>query len=182
MLAAVGARIFIGEVVAVQTWAAAVVVSCGVLLIFLLRADSAAASVGIGDGLALGAAAALAGTSIILRKNRTMGAGPGLAMGGFIAAGLSVPFADFATVSYADAGWLILNGAVIVPAAFLLTAFAARRLPPPETTLLFLLETIFGSVLALLFLGEVPPQITVGAGIIILGAVVAHSSWALRRG
>ncbi len=182
LLAAIGARLFIGEVVAVQTWLAAVVVALGVLVIFLLRPDSAAESIGIGDLLALGAAASLAGTSIILRKHRTMAAGPGLMMGGFFAALLSAPFADYADISTSDFAWLTLNGVVVVPVAFLLTAYAARRLPPPETTLLFLLETIFGSVLALLFLGEFPPQTTIGAGVIILGAVLAHSFWALRRG
>ena len=181
LLAAIGTRVFIGEAIAVQTWLAAIVVAFGVLIIFLLRAESAGEGVGIGDMLALGAAASLAGTSIILRKNRKMAAGPGLMMGGFFAALICAPFADYATIGIADAGWLILNGALVVPLAFLLTAFAARRLPPPETTLLFLLETIFGSVLALLFLGELPPQTTIGAGVIILGAVIAHSSWALRR-
>ncbi len=181
LMAAAGARIFIGERIAPQTWAAALAVALGVLAIFVLRSDSAPATAGVGDLFALGAAAGLAANNIILRRNREMSAPPGLALGGLLALAASAPFADFGGVSAADAGWLALNGAVVVPGAFLLTAYAARRLPPPEITLLFLLETVFGSSLAWFFLGEAPPRITVAAAVVIVGAVGLHSYWSLRR-
>ena len=181
LFAAAGARIFTGEVIAKQTWAAALAVALGVAAIFIWRTDASFARAGLGDLFALGAALSLACTSIILRQNRGMSAAPGLALGGVVAGALTLPFADFDTVTRADFGWLFLNGALVVPAAFLLTAYAARRLPPPETTLLFLLETVIATLLAWWFLDEKPPLVTVAAGAVILGSVISHSAWSLRR-
>ena len=178
ILAAVGAWIFLNERISRPTWAAAAAVGLGVGVIF---ADKVSGSGLLGDFLALITALSLAACSIIIRKNQDIAFVPGLIIGAVLSALLFLPFADWTTVDRQDAVWMIVNGAVIMPFSYLLITAASRLLLPPEVNLLFLLETALGPLWVWLVLTEAPPVNTMLAGALVIGIVLLHSAWVLRR-
>ena len=178
ILAAVGAWIFLNERISRPTWAAAAAVGLGVGVIF---ADKVSGSGLLGDFLALITALSLAACSIIIRKNQDIAFVPGLIIGAVLSALLFLPFADWTTVDRQDALWMLVNGAVIMPFSYLLITAASRLLLPPEVNLLFLLETALGPLWVWLVLTEAPPVNTMLAGALVIGIVLLHSAWVLRR-
>ena len=189
LLAAAGARIFLGERIAMQTWLAALAVAVGAAVLMTSGGDGVGEAAKIesgtkliGDLLALFVAATLAAGSIVVR-----GSGgamlPGVALGGLLSAVALFAFADWQSVMSFPASLLLLaDGALVIPLSFALITLAARRLPPPETGLLFLLETFLGSLWVWLILLERPPLPSLLSGLFIASVLIAHSLWALRRG
>ena len=198
LLAAAGARIFLGEKIAPQTWLAALAVAVGAAVLMTSGGEGGVGGVGgvgvgeaakiesgtklVGDLLALFVAATLAAGSIVVR-----GSGgamlPGVALGGLLSAVALFAFADWQSVMSFPASLLLLaDGALVIPLSFALITLAARRLPPPETGLLFLLETFLGSLWVWLILLERPPLPSLLSGLFIASVLIAHSLWALRRG
>ena len=179
MLAAVGARIFLGERIAPQTWAAAAGAAVGAG--FLMANESGGVRLA-GDVFALLAAASLAGGSVAIRGSGETGMLPGVALGGALTALAWGFFADWQTVADARNGWLLFaDGAIVVSLSLALITVAAKLLPPPETGLIFLLETALGPLWVWLVLSERPPSSSLLAGIFIATVLIAHSAWALRK-
>ncbi|HSH12898.1 MAG TPA: hypothetical protein VLA15_04090, partial [Desulfurivibrionaceae bacterium] len=54
-------------------------------------------------------------------------------------------------------------------------------IPAAEVSLMLLMETVFGSLLVWLFLGEVPPDMSFVGGSIILVALAVHGWLEARR-
>ena len=179
MLAAVGARMFLGEKIAPQTWTAALAAAAGAG--FLMAGETEGGHL-LGDFFALLTAAALAAGGVLIRGNPEVNALPGVAVGGAMTAAGWGFFAEWETVA-AGRNLLILaaDGALVVALSFVLITLAARLLPPPETGLIFLLETALGPLWVWLFLDERPPSSSLAAGIFIAAVLIAHSAWALRR-
>lgn len=76
-----------------------------------------------------------------------------------------------------DFGRIALLCLVFLPAATTLIQIGPRYLPAAEVSLLLLLETVFGSFLVWLVLGEVPPELSVVGGSIILLTLAANGVW-----
>ena len=196
MLAAVGARLFLGERAAPQTWAAAL--AAGVGAAFLLAGgmegngvdgigNDGAGGVGgsgswLGDLFGLLTAVCLAGGAIVIRGSGDTAMVPGIFLGALLTSLFWAGWADWGSVW--DVGGMVLlfvDGAVVVALALALIAAAARWLSPPETGLIFLLETGLGPLWVWMFLGERPPQSSLLSGVFIALVLIAHSVWALRR-
>jgi drug/metabolite transporter (DMT)-like permease len=77
--------------------------------------------------------------------------------------------------------WIVLNGAVIMPLAFYSLAMAPVFLPGATVGMFYLLETILAPVWVWLIFNEVPTNQTFVGGSILLGALIAHSVWEMRR-
>ena len=180
MLAAVGARVFLGEKIAPQTWAAALGAALGAG--FLLAGQVGGGRL-LGDFFALLVAAALAAGGVLVRGNPEVNALPGVALGGAMTAAGWGFFAEWETVA-TGRNFLILaaDGALVVALSFVLITLAARILPPPETGLIFLLETALGPLWVWMFLDERPPPSSLAAGVFIAAVLIVHSVWALRSG
>jgi drug/metabolite transporter (DMT)-like permease len=183
LLAAVGARIFLGEPIAKRTWIAAFAALGGVALIFSGGGDSAgkfaaADTVLIGNLLALASAAAIAGASIVARRHHSADTIPGIALGAALAALVFAPFAEWTTLfdSGFDLALIIANGALIVPLSFALINLASRILPPPEVGLIFLLEMALGPLWLALGANEIPPPPTIAAGALMALIFAAHTA------
>ena len=178
MLAAAGARIFLGEKVARQTWAAAIAAGAGAG--FLMANETGAGRLE-GDVFALLAAASLAGGAVTIRGGGERGCCRGVVLGSVLTAAGWGFFADWGTVADARGGFLLfLDGAIVVSLSLTLITIAARLLPPPETGLIFLLETGLGPLWVWLVLHERPPWSSLLAGAFIAAVLIAHSVWALR--
>ena len=179
MLAALGARIFLGEKIAPQTWLAALAAGAGAAL--LMAGDIGGGHL-TGDFFALLAAAALAAGGVLIRGNPEVNALPGVALGGAMTAVGWGFFAEWETAATAqNALLLFVDGALVVALSFVLITLAARLLPPPETGLIFLLETALGPLWVWMILSERPPSSSLLAGIFIAAVLIAHSAWALRQ-
>lgn len=83
-------------------------------------------------------------------------------------------------------GWhdfklILLLCVCFLPASSILIQTAPRYLPAAEVSLFFLLETVFGSLLVWLFLGELPGPLAFAGGAIILSALAVNGILEARR-
>lgn len=173
IFAAVLAALFLGERAPARTWIAAAVIALGLLVIAFGGAGSL-----FGRLIGIATAAVFGATFVYMRG---MGQGdtiPGLALGGLlIALGAAAPaqLIDLPAQSYAAAAGL----ALVLPLAFGLIGRGPRYLPAPEVSLLMLLETVFGTLWARIFLDETPTAATLAAiGLILTTLAVFY----LRQG
>jgi drug/metabolite transporter (DMT)-like permease len=170
--------LFLGERPTPRLWIVIGVVMAGVAVIV---------SGGIGSGdvrgdlAALGAALAIAGTLVVIRRARGIVMLPAIALGSFLAAMFAAPFAALASPDVTDVALLGVIGLVVAPVAFGCISLGPRYLQAPEVSLLMRLETVLGPVWALIILGEVPAVSTVVGGVVIVVAIVAHSVLTIRR-
>ena len=142
----------------------------------------------LGDGAALFAATLFAGYFTLLRKQSHIDMGPAVAVAGVFNALLAVPFLFLLGEGLAPllaiegARWqLILLSGALLSLAMSLTAIGPRYLPAAEVSLLILLETVLGPLLVWAVLDEVPPDTTLIGGAVVIGALLAHTFWNLRR-
>ena len=80
-----------------------------------------------------------------------------------------------------EAGLLLLLGGVILPISFAMITLSPRYLQAPEVSLILLIETVLGPIWVWLALGEVPHIKTLIAGVLILGTLLIHTSFSLRK-
>ena len=165
IFAALFSVIFLGERAPLRTWIVAAAIAGGLLLIALGGAGSAIGRVsGIATAIVFGA------TFVVMRATGRGDTLPGLALGGALIAASTAVFA--APFSLSATGFAALAGlAVVLPTAFALIGQGPRYLPAPEVSLLMLLETVFGTIWAWLWLAEVPSRPTLFAVAIILVAL-----------
>ena len=178
LLAAVFSRIFLGEQVAGRTWIATLL---GVLGIALIFAGAAQQKSILGDVFALGAAACIAGTFVVIRFARNVNMIPALALSGLLLALCTYPLATPLPLTTHDALFLLLLGGFVAPVSFALITLGPRTLTAPEVGLILLLETVLGPIWVWLVLNEAPPAGTLLGGGIVLGTLIGHSVLALRK-
>ncbi len=174
--------LFLREKIAQRTWVAIIICFGGILMIF---SSSLGSGLLLGDLLAMGASLTWAGNIVILRRSKSVNMVPGNLLGNL----LVVPVALLAgaqpmAVSAPDMFLLLLLGGIVLPVSFSLITQGPRYLPAPEVSLILLTETIVGPVWVWLALAEVPHATTMFAGLLIVGALVVHTSmslWALRQ-
>ncbi|SFN49323.1 DMT family transporter [Marinobacter pelagius] len=84
-------------------------------------------------------------------------------------------------LSARDAFFIGLLCLVFLPMACILIQIGPRYIPAAEVSLMLLLETVLGSFLVWLFLGEVPPRLSLVGGVIVFSALVAHGWIEVKR-
>ena len=135
----------------------------------------------IGDGLAFLNACTVAGFYVALRKIGPKNMLPSIGAGYVIGALCVMPFADFQTYTTAQVGYLLLNGAIMLPVAIGLLSIGPRYLPAAEVSMLTVLEVILAPLLVWFVLGENPGAQSLIGGAIIIGMIFAHTLWRLRQ-
>ena len=178
LFSALLSRLFLGEQIARRTWIAILVGLGGIVLLF---AGNLGQGTLAGDFCALTAASFWASNLVVLRHARQINMTPAVALGGALAALLSLllgarPFA----VSTADFGLLLLLGGLVLPLSFALITLGPRHLPAAEVSLVLLLETFLGPLWVWWALGETPNTPTIIAGGLILTTILLHSVATLR--
>lgn len=178
LFAALFTRLLIGEVIHRRTWLAMLAAGGGVVLTFA----SALRLGGVDGNLAALAVAATLGMNLtVIRRLGRIDMLPAISLAGFVAAGLALPSAWPVNVPTHDLVVIGANGLVLVPAAFVLLAVGTRYLPSPQVSLLMMLETVFGPLLAWLVVQEEPPPLAAIGGVIVVGTLVAHFAATLRE-
>lgn len=168
LIAALLARIFIGERPSVGTLAGSLASLIGVAIIV----SGSVGQIGLaGDMLALCMTVAMASIMVIYRKwPETPGAGPA-ALQSVLLLPVAMVFGDPLSVDPAEIGILAAFGLLFAIASVTL-AEGAKRVPAGQTALLSALETPLAPVLAFLVFAEIPNGATWLGGAVVLGAVL----------
>ena len=172
-VAAVIARLAIGEQTTIRTWLAIAATMGGVLVVVSGSFGSGQLS---GDIFAVGDILAFATNLTLWRKYPAMDRMAAIGLGGIIMALISAIPAN--PVGVDTRAWLILLllGGIIGPAGRIAVATSTRYLPAAQVSLFGPVETIAATAWAWLFLGEMPAALTMTGGVIILAAVTYGST------
>ena len=168
LIAAAIAWILIGEKAGRNT-TLGMVISIGGVVVLL------AGSVGsvnlIGDGLALTMTFAMATIMVIYRAHpQTPSAGPSVAQSLFLLP-IALMFGSPFDIAIVEIAVLAIFGMLFAIASVTL-AEGAKRVPSGQAALLGTLETPLAPILAFLFLSEIPPNLTILGGAIVLVAIL----------
>jgi drug/metabolite transporter (DMT)-like permease len=135
------------------------------------------------SGNLLAAASALAlSSAFVIARGARVDTTFAPALGGLLAAIAVLPFlADVRLAHAAQWGWMVLDGAVLLPTAFAMIAASPRFIPAPQVGVLLLLETALGPFWTGWALGEIPDVSTQAGGVIVVTAVLLFSWGNLRQ-
>ena len=111
---------------------------------------------------------------VVVRRHRHVGMAPSLALAGVIAAVISAPFANPATINTEHLPWLLALGPGQLAGGLLLYMAALKRIPAGRAALLGLLELVLGPIWVWLVDGELPGPLTLLGGAIVIGSAAAN--------
>ncbi|MBB3310865.1 drug/metabolite transporter (DMT)-like permease [Rhizobium sp. BK196] len=129
-----------------------------------------------GDAMALLSALVLAAAITVGRASRReMGFVPLLAA--ILPAALGLVQVLPSALSIAHPGWIVFNGAIVMPVAFWCLATGPRYLSAPEVGMFYLLETMLAPIWIWMIFAETPATMTLVGGAILVAAIASHSIW-----
>lgn len=178
LFAALLGLVFLREAVPRRTWFAIAAAVAGMAIIF---GGSLGGSALLGDVLAAGTALCMAGSLVIVRANPRVSMLPALAASGLVAAMIGAALGNPFAVSWSDVGLAATMGIVQQALAIGLFLAAARHLPPAESGLLALIETVLGPLWVWLVVGEIPGSPVLLGGAVVLAALAANFAVGLWR-
>lgn len=183
MVTALFSRIFLKQELPGRTWGAIVVAAAGIVWMFGGQADNNASLAGV----LVATVVPLAGSVnlTLLQRVSLRGAGapdmlPAILIGALFSALATLPLAWPFETTWHDLGWLALLGVVQLAIPCLLMVRLSRHLPAPQIALLALLEVVFGVTWAWLGAGEQPSADVLIGGSLVLAALVANETLALK--
>lgn len=178
LISAFLSAVFLHEKVLFRTWVATLICAIGLAILFS-QANSQSQPIGL--AAAAGCAILMAAQLVIIRScphsNLTSSVGFGGIVGGiicfFVAGIVLLPSSQMLAV--------LGIGFIVGPISFVLLVYSLRYVTAAETSLIMLLESVFGSFLVWLFLGEFPTLQTTLAGVLILTTLSVYSFLTLRE-
>jgi len=179
-LAAIAARMFLGERVPARTLVAMTIAFAGIVIMF---ADSLDGGRLTGNLLAMGVSVLFALNVTVLRKvHATVDMLPTVMLAGLLSIVVALPLSLPMQVTPTDLLVLGVMGSVQLGTGCLLLVAASRHLTATELGLLALLEPILGPIWVWALLGEHPGRLALVGGAIVLGAVVVNEAYGAWRG
>ena len=173
LFAAILARWFLGERIAVATAASIVVAGFG--LWWMLREGLSGQGL-LGVFVALGTPIAAACNLVLLKRARGgVSLIPAVMVGGTISASITLPFIFPLQATTGDMAWLAALGIFQLALPCSLLVWLSRYLPPQEIALLSLFEVVLGPAWAWLWGGELITLVTLQGAALILGALVFNT-------
>jgi drug/metabolite transporter (DMT)-like permease len=169
VLAALLARVTLGEPITRRTVVAMALALAGVTLILGAPGEGNLA----GDGLSFVAALAFALMIVITRWRHDVSMAPAMCLAQAIQIAAFLPFASPGEIGGDDIVWLAALGIGQIGLGFALLTVGARLIPAAQVGLITLLEVVLGPVWVWLALDERPRTLTlVGGAIVIVGIVI----------
>ncbi len=166
------------ETLPLRTWIIILVCVSGATLM-------AVGEFGKGDPLglmmAVVAATALASNLNVARSKPESDMSVMLMFGALALAAVAALLGGAQVPSSRDFFFIALLCLVFLPTACILIQIGPRYVPAAEVSLMLLLETVLGSFLVWLFLGEVPPNLSLIGGVIVFSALAAHGWTEVNR-
>jgi drug/metabolite transporter (DMT)-like permease len=180
VLAAVLARVLLGEPIARRSVLAMVVALGGVALMLGAPGGGDLA----GDGLALVMALAFALALVITRHRRDVSMAPATCLSQLFLLVAFAPFASPGEIGAADVAWLALLGGGQIGLGLALLTIGARLIPAAQVALITLLEVVLGPLWVWLALSERPGTGTLAGGAVVIAAILiqTHGAPAGERG
>lgn len=118
---------------------------------------------------------------VFVRRGRATNMLPAMCLGGFVAAAFSALFCDGFAISASDLMYCIVSGAGLVGIGLLFFVAGSRYLSAAELMLLALTEIALAPVWAWLAIGEVPRDLTLVGGGVVLAAIIGQALIGRRR-
>ena len=171
MLAALLARVALGEPITRRTVLAMSLALAGVALMLGSPGEGSLA----GDGLAFLAALAFAVMIVITRWRHDVSMAPATFVSQAILVVVFLPFASPGEIAADDVGWLAALGIGQIGLGFALLTVGARLIPAAQVGLITLLEVVLGPVWVWLALDERPSTLTLVGGAIVIAAIVIQT-------
>jgi drug/metabolite transporter (DMT)-like permease len=171
VLAALLARVLLGEALTRRTIVAMAMALGGVTLMVGAPGEGSLA----GDGLAFLATLAFALSIVITRWRHDVSMAPATCVSQLILVVVFVPFASAGEIVGDDVMWLALLGIGQVGLGLALLTVGARLIPAAQVGLITLLEVVLGPVWVWLALNERPSTATLVGGVIVIIAIVIQT-------
>ena len=172
LIAALLSRIFLHERLPRRTWIAIAAVLVG---IFVMVASSIGAPRLAGDLAALACAVGLAGSLVLIRRNRSVSMIPAMAVSAALTAALGLAIGGVVVPGPRGLAALGLMCLVLMPFGQAMIATGPRYLPAPDVALVILMETVLGPYWAWLVIDETPAPAVMLGGAVVLGALTWHA-------
>lgn len=177
VFAALMGRIFLGEPITGRTWIATSIVMAAIYYIFSQDIQGPTSWGNLG---ALASAIALSATFVVTRRQKDIDMTPAMAGSALLSLVIAVPFVTSFAITLETLGLLALLG-LFLTAAFTLLFIAPRYVPATEVSLLMPLETILGTFLVWVVIGEEPSARVIIGGIIIISVLTLNSLYGIRE-
>jgi drug/metabolite transporter (DMT)-like permease len=171
VLAAVLARVFLGEAITRRTVVAMALALAGVALMLGAPGEGDL----VGDGLAFMAAFGFASMIVITRYRHDVSMAPATCLSQAILVLIFIPLATPAEIAGDDVMWLALLGIGQIGLGFALLTVGARLIPAAQVGLITLLEVVLGPIWVWLALDERPSTATLIGGAIVIVAIVIQT-------
>jgi drug/metabolite transporter (DMT)-like permease len=168
LLAALLARVTLGEPITRRTATAMTVALAGVALMLGAPGRGSLA----GDALSLLAALAFAVMLVITRWRRDVSMAPATCLSQVFLVVAFLPFAHPGAISGGDVGWLAALGIGQIGLGFALLTVGARLIPAAQVGLITLLEIVLGPLWVWIALDERPDTRTLVGGAIVIAAIL----------
>jgi drug/metabolite transporter (DMT)-like permease len=177
VLAAVLARVLLGEPVTRRTVLALAIALAGVTIMLGAPGDGDLAGDALACLMALGFALAL----VITRHRADVSMAPATCLSQVFLLLAFAPFATPAEIGGGDLGWLVLLGAGQIGLGLALLMVGARLIPAAQVALITLLEVVLGPIWVWLAVGEEPGAATLAGGAVVVAAIVVQTRGAPAR-
>jgi drug/metabolite transporter (DMT)-like permease len=171
VLAAVLARVALGEPITRRTGVAMALALAGVGLMFGAPGEGSLA----GDGLSLVAALAFALMIVITRWRHDVSMTPATCLAQAMLVVAFMPFASPGEITGDDVVWLALLGIGQIGVGFVLLTVGARLISASQVGLITLLEVVLGPLWVWVALDERPSTLTLAGGAIVVIAIVIQT-------
>jgi drug/metabolite transporter (DMT)-like permease len=171
VLAALLARVALGEPITRRTVQAMALALAGVTLMLGAPGEGSLA----GDGLAFLAALSFALMIVITRWRHDVSMAPATCLSQVILVAAFLPFASPAEINGEDVAWLAALGIGQIGLGFALLTVGARLIPAAQVGLITLLEVVLGPLWVWLALDERPSTLTLVGGAIVIVAIVIQT-------
>jgi drug/metabolite transporter (DMT)-like permease len=171
VLAALLARVALGEQITPRTVQAMALALAGVTVMLGAPGEGSLA----GDGLAFLAAFAFALMIVITRWRHDVSMAPATCLSQAILVVAFLPFASPGEIGGADVFWLAALGVGQIGLGFALLTVGARLIPAAQVGLITLLEVVLGPLWVWLALDERPSALTLVGGAIVIVAIVIQT-------
>ena len=171
VLAALLARVTLGEPITRRTVVAMAMALAGVALMLGAPGEGSLA----GDGLSFLAALAFALMIVITRWRHDVSMAPATCVSQVILVAAFLPFAGPGEIGGDDVVWLAALGIGQIGLGFALLTVGARLIPAAQVGLITLLEVVLGPLWVWLALDERPSTLTLAGGAIVVFAIVVQT-------
>jgi drug/metabolite transporter (DMT)-like permease len=171
VLAALLARVTLGEPITRRTVVAMALALAGVSLMLGAPGEGSLA----GDGLSFVTALAFALMIVITRWRHDVSMAPATCVSQAILVAAFLPFASPGEIGGDDLGWLAALGIGQIGLGFALLTVGARLIPAAQVGLITLLEVVLGPLWVWLALDERPSTLTLVGGAIVIVAIVIQT-------